>query len=271
MSDGIMDGVPSADYVRIDGKVFAITPIASDEVDIEAELKAYLNEKYIKHIEEFNGGIVAGMTDDWDQQIRKLTDYSRRTNVSLGRNDLNKPVICTDGRSIEHIKVIIYSPHRFKMTNRDIGDTLGIDYERGTDDRGRTTITYGDELELKDGTKVDLNAYPSDQPLFVHVERRIFLPAIYSFNSRSDRLNCINLQTFHSQSTSICTGSHRASAFWADPNFAERMNEINCFSLGNRHVRLRDGGDRQEYGLESYIKRDTIISIAPEGGGQWRT
>jgi hypothetical protein len=270
----VMDSIEEANYIKLDGRVFSITPIANQEMNIEAELKQFYNEKYEAHIVNFNGGVVSGMGDDWDAQINKLREHTNRNTVTVPREMLNKYMICLNGREVEEVRSMVYSPNIFKMVRGDIARWLEVPYSDETEDDEETgyttsTRTYDETITLN-GIVFDLNDWTDDEVLIVEVKQKIMHVAMYSFNSRNDRLHCNNLTTFHNQGSGICTGSHRASAFWNDPAFEKLMNQVNCFSLGSQHVSYRDRQDGNTYGIGDYVKRSTIISIESERAGQWR-
>jgi hypothetical protein len=266
-----MDSIQEANYIKLDGRVFSITPIANSDMDIEAELKQFYNEKYKRHIELFNGGVVQGLTEDWEGQIERLQHHNRRSTVTVPDSMMGKYMVCNNGRDLEEVRGIIYSPNIFKMVRGDLANHLNINVEVEHDEDGHTIARhYEGTVRVAGDAEVDLNEFSDDDVLLVEVRRKIFHCAMYSFNAQSDRLNCLNLTTFHSQSTAICTGSHRASDFWRNPAFPELMNQVNCFSLGSQTVSYRDGTGGT-HGISSYVKRSTIIGIQPERAGTWRT
>jgi hypothetical protein len=278
MSDGDatpMNNIQEANYIKLDGQVFSITPIANSEMNIEAELKQFYNEKYQAHIVNFNGGIVAGMTEDWNAQIQKLRDHNRSNTVTVPRALMSKYIICHNGSEVEEVRSMIYSPNIFKMVRSDIAAHLRIAHSNDSDEDEHGNIIstrhYDSTISIAGGTTYDLNDYSDDEVLLVTVKQKIMHVALYSYNSRNDRLYCNNLNTFHNQGSGICTGSHRASEFWNNPEFEKLMNQVNCFSLGSQSVHYRERANAPSYGISEYVKRSTIISIEPERAGQWRT
>jgi hypothetical protein len=274
MEDKPMDSITEANYIKLDGRVFSITPIANSDMNIEAELKQFYNEKYQAHIENFNGGIVAGMTDDWTSQIERLQQHNRRSTVTVPQGMMSKYMISLNGSEVEEVRSLIYSPNVFKMVRADIAQHMGIAYtneEIEVDDGEMRHERHYDSTIVVNGTTYDLNDWDDDDVLLVTIKQKIMHTAMYSFNSRSNRLSCHNLNTFHNQTSSICTGSHQASDFWNSPDFEKLMNQVNCFSLGSQRVHYRDRQDAPSYAIRDYVKRSTIISIEPERAGTWRT
>lgn len=267
-----MNQIEEANYIKLDGRVFSITPIANQEMNLEAELKQYYNEKYARHIDIFNSGIVSGLSEDWLGQLNRLQERARAQSVTIPPDLIGKYVICTDGHEVEQVKCIVYSPNVYKMTRSDIADALSVSFDTTRNTEGRTVRTYGTGHKIKFGKEeFDLNSVRDDVTLIVVVKQRIFFPAMYSFNSRANRLHCVNVNTFHSQDTGICTGRSRASDFWASPAFEELMNQVNCFSLGSRHVQLRGQQNARAFEIKDFVKRTTITNIQLERAGAWRT
>lgn len=266
-----MSSIEEANYIKLDGRVFSITPIANQEMNLEAELKQYYNEKYARHIDLFNNGIVTGLTDDWRGQLDKLHQRAQQNSVTIPRNLYGQYVVCIDGREVEQVKCIIYSPNVFKMTRSDIASALDIAVTVERDEDRNIVSRHYPEGKVKHGKhEFDLNSVRDDKVIFVKVKQRIFFPAMYSFNARSNRLHCLNVNTFHNQSESICTGGHQASAFWNSGEFEELMNQTNCFSLGSRQVYLKQP-DSRKFAIKDFVKRSTIISIQEERAGEWKT
>lgn len=268
VAEPIMNDIEEANYIKLDGRVFSITPIANQQLNIEAELKQYYNERYKQHIDLFNGGLCNELHEDWDAQIQKLNEYNARTTITIPPEKLNKHIICMDGHEIEEVRAIVYSPNVFKMVPSDLGDALEIDQVRNIDD---DTSEYGETFKIKDGTEYDLNDWAHDTVLLVKVRQRLFFPAMYSFHARTNRMNCVNVNTFHNQGTRICTGHQRASAFWNSRNFEEVMNQVNCFSLGSQYVCMNGQPEAKRHHIKDFVKRSTITEVVPEGRGQWRT
>ena len=268
-----MNQIEEANYIKLDGRVFSITPIANQQMNIEQELKQYYNEKYARHIDLFNSGVVSGLTDDWVGQMRRLQERAQAQSVNIPPALFGKYVICIDGHQIEEVKCIVYSPNVYKMTRSDLADALGVNYESSVDPETRRTVrTYGTGHMVKYGKEeFDLNSVRDDVTLIVKVKQRIFFPAMYSFNSRTNKLHCVNVNTFHSQTSGICTGRSQASDFWASPAFEDLMNQVNCFSLGSRHVKLNNTPNARPFSISDFVKRTYITHIQREGTGQWRT
>ena len=277
--DKPMDNIREANYIKLDGRVFSITPIANSELNLEAELKQFYNEKYQSHIQIFNGGYVSGMTDDWASQMTRLQDYNSRSSVTVPAGMMGKYMICTNNRDIEEVRGVIYSPNIFKMVRGDIATNLNIEYHTEVEDEGtEDEVSYRsyDTTISMPGTlpEIDLNDYQDDEVLIVEIRKKIFHCALYSFDSRADRLHCSNLTTFHNQGTAICTGSNKASDFWNSDNFNSLMNQVNCFSLGSQAVQYRYGNElnRRSHSIADYVKRSTIIKIERERSNSgWRT
>ena len=267
-----MNDIQEANYIKLNGQVFSITPIANSGVDIEAELKQFYNDKYARHVDMFNRGIVEGMSEDWTAQMDKLRERADRDSVVIPPNLIGKYVLCHDGCTVEEVRAVIYSPNLFKMVRSDLAQALNITHtseERSSPTR-RVRV-YGEGHKIKIGsTEFDLNTIDDAQVLLVKVKQRIFFPAMYSFNAQSNMLRCFNVNTFHNQRDSICTGNHKASEFWNSPNFEELMNQVNCFSLGSRQVHLKQDTARS-FGIPDFVKRSTITEIQLEGAGTWRT
>ena len=270
-----MNQIEEANYIKLDGRVFSITPTANQAMNLEAELKQYYNEKYARHIDIFNNGVVSGLTEDWMGQMERLQERARAKSVAIPPALFGKYVICVDGSEVEQVKCIVYSPNVFKMTRSDLADALDVHYTSTRNAEGRMIRTYGTGCMVRYGSpaqEFDLNSVADDMTLIVKVKQRIFMPAMYSFNARSNRLHCKNVNTFHSQGEdSICTGRGRASDFWNSVNFEELMNQVNCFSLGSRAVHLNQP-DARSFSISDFVKRTTITAVQPETrGGAWRT
>jgi len=270
-----MNDIGKTSFLKIEGRIFSLSEIAKTGIDFEDELKQYYNERYQKHIAIFNDGVVAGLTNDWEGQIQKLRDHADRQSVVIPTSHVgcNKPVVCLDGRSVSEVRAVLYSPNIFKMQKYDVAHYCNIEGVRETNgDTGRSEYVYDETLVLPDKTKIDLNDYDEGEVLLVEVMRKHFFSALYSFDARSDRLNCLNLATFHSQgSYAICTGRHKASAFWKSPDFETLVNTVNCFSLGHASVEYRNANNPVSYGLNEFVNRNTILSITREKEKVWRT
>jgi hypothetical protein len=264
-----MNDTPSTDYLKVGGRLYSLTAVTNEQVDIEAELKQYYNGLYIKHIETFNNGIVTGLTDDWDKQIERLKLHADKKSVKIPEGLINKPVICVDGASVNEIRCIDYCPEVWKMTRYDLGQ-----YIRATRPSTGGTRIYA-KKKTASGVEIDLNAYRDDEVLIVKTNASIHFPAMYCLNGRSGKLMCINVNTFHSQGLNICTGGRSGKVFWNNPHFEAVMCQVNHFSLGSRECFMRNMGagmpEGEHYGIGDFVKLDTIIEVAPEGESQWRT
>ena len=269
--DRPMDDIPSTNYLKVGGRIYSITEVANEQVDIEQELRSYYNEQYLQHIDRFNRGIVSGLTDEWDGQIQRLRDYSNRNSVAIPDMLMGKAVICLDSHSVEEIRVVDYSPNIWKMGRYELCNYIGARRTNTRDEEtGRTTARYT-RKKLANGLEVDLNQYRDDQVLIVTTERIYHFPAMYSYNAASDRLNCYNVNTFHSQGTSICTGGASARTFWNHNDFAGIINQVNHFSLGSRECFMRNSRNNIRVSIHDFVNTDTIQTIELEGDSEWRT